>query len=735
VKTTFRGVVTATAFVLDVPVIGVAEARRRVVDWWSDGARVHVLPTGAWLLVLNAPVEVRAEHAPGLPLATPDSGIPVAGKLQHHQPGELPLADFTGWVDLDGFTVRHLTPADEPLPDPVEPTSSIPARRGMREVAKIGRPSRNTENLFAEPKRGSRLLGSIAELLTRGAYQRYLDRLTDLFQRKSWTEALREAIALSGEDGGQASPGFRTPRPRTGTLKPTPLRTPGGRTIMGAPGDHVQLSTLYQTAAEELEKVGRINEAAFVYADLLNDPGRAVALLERHERFAPAAELAEGRELAPDLVVRLWWKAGNRERAVDVARARGAFPAAIQFLSRVDKAAAVRLRREWVADRQRSSDHLGAVAAAWPAPDLRHLVLVNVQHGMALGGANAAHLLAYLVSEWPTEQTRATALALLDSEALTVTRERFVSTLLTLTAKDPVSDRILCTAALRAMQRDRKPALAKKLVGRSDPLAAADLPPITALQPSTGPLELHAPAEPGELPIHDAVRLDGGAILVAHGDLGARLLTVDGRVRAQWSVPAHQLVVADHGGCALLVAHYGEVSEVHELNLSSRKVRRWTTVRGKRFLPSYDGSLAIVLDEDGLAFLDTHAEHPKIVWRELGSEDVVRQIVRSPTSLAALVNNELWRWDLPSMTLRKRERKDEVVGAIVASGFYHFITDARIVSGDLIAVITGPDTFVHRGQADLTVVFTNLAAAGFRSHADTVTVWDNHNRLMTAELS
>jgi hypothetical protein len=88
----------------------------------------------------------------------------------------------------------------------------------------------------------------------------------------------------------------------------------------------------------------------------------------------------------------------------------------------------------------------------------------------------------------------------------------------------------------------------------------------------------------------DAVALAGG-ILVALGELGVRLLTADGRVRARWGVPTDGLVVADHGGSVLLLNRGETIVDVHTLDLVTRRVRHWSTLSLRRVLPSYDGTL------------------------------------------------------------------------------------------------------------------------------------------------
>ncbi|NLT54324.1 MAG: hypothetical protein GXX79_07105 [Actinomycetales bacterium] len=80
-----------------------------------------------------------------------------------------------------------------------------------------------------------------------------------------------------------------------------------------------------------------------------------------------------------------------------------------------------------------------------------------------------------------------------------------------------------------------------------------------------------------------------GGVLVALGDLGVRLLTGDGRERARWDVPADQVVMADHGGCALLLVHGEGLVDIHRLDLATRRVRHWATMRLGPVLPTDRG--------------------------------------------------------------------------------------------------------------------------------------------------
>ncbi|MFC4018438.1 bpX6 domain-containing protein [Micromonospora sp. GCM10011542] len=883
----FRGRLPARALLIDVCLIGEAEARRRVVETWQPAAALFELPGGAWLLEFAQAVEVRAELAAGLvlvdsdgvlhPSGTPVEGaragdvlIPLAGATTRVGRATLTLVDRSSWIDLTALRIEPLAALDRPVvaaaaPAPWQPPPPAPDLRAMAGVAS---PPQRTRRLLSASTRSSRrrqlpdtvvakivavgaailvyglaalvaaplpmlvvgagaallygiskiaasgtaasadggvpqtsrgtssgswwnalvtrlVLASRAARLAVSAQHRYVRRLSAAFERRDWDRALRGAISVSGPGG---RPTLRLPRPRTGDLVPHP-HLEGGPALPLDFGAQQHLRTLYRQAATELDRAGRVEESAFILADLLGLPVEAVALLERHRRYRLAAQLAEGRELDPDLTVRLWWQVGDRDRALQVARTRGAFAGAVERLARVDVAAARQLRAEWVRARQAADDHVGAVDAAWPDDELRPLAVTNIQAGMALGGHTAGYLFAHLVTWRPTADTVTTAIALLDGRdgELAPAQHGFVTALAELRCADRAQDRRLCTAALRLLVRDagRDPAVdaderrrvAGRLRQRADRLAAADLPPLPAGRtPAQGTrVDITAAGEAGQLPIHDAVLLSGRTILTAHGEFGVRLIGLDGRTRAAWDAPAHQLVVADHGANVLLVARRGPSCEVRSLDLSARRLRPPVAITAHQVLPSYDGALLTVVDDDGIAFVDLTADLPRISWRELDPTIAVLDIARSPTSLAALVrvthqtgmgaaSTEVWRWDLPSLMLRARRTVDldglASVAVLASSTLVTTSHDehadtyqvnghraaaqtvdtkpALLVSGGMSALrIDGPDdTTVEIVDADLRVVFPPaVGAIGIRGHADTLTVWEQNGRLVVIDLT
>ena len=51
----FKGLIQASGFVLDVPLLGQDEVTARVLSWWQEGAELFALPDGRWLLRLPSP--------------------------------------------------------------------------------------------------------------------------------------------------------------------------------------------------------------------------------------------------------------------------------------------------------------------------------------------------------------------------------------------------------------------------------------------------------------------------------------------------------------------------------------------------------------------------------------------------------------------------------------------------------------------------------------------------------
>lgn len=500
---------------------------------------------------------------------------------------------------------------------------------------------------------------------------RYLTRLTRQFERREWHDLLSDGIGLSAPGTGGDWLRLRMPGRRESLRLRTSADGDGPATVFGE-NAYAYLRRLYEQAARTLEEAGDLERATFVHAELLRDVPAAVAMLERQGRFGLAAELAEGRLSDAGLAVRLWWRAGERDEAVRVARAQGAYAEGVTRLEQVDAGAAVELREAWIMACRAAGDHLGAVRAAWPVPALRARSRGDIDAGSALGGEVEGQLLGYRLAAFPAGDAADRAVALLDSgeRSTRSVRHGLIVTLADEGAGDPAVERRVCSAAVRSVTRGDTPppvtrGARRRLAERADPLVRADLAHAPArTRAPVPPPDPSAPDEPGRLPVHDAAALPRGAVLAAHGQLGVRLYGPDGRTRARWDVPADQLVVADNGASALLVRRAGSLLDVHRLDLLSRRVRHWALLRARLIATSYDGVVAVVVDDDGIAFFDTLSDAPRVLWRELDAATEVFAVNRTADRLTAIVGTrgqglvELWVWELSSQLLRVRRRLD-----------------------------------------------------------------------------
>jgi hypothetical protein len=144
---------------------------------------------------------------------------------------------------------------------------------------------------------------------------------------------------------------------------------------------------------------------------------------------------------------------------------------------------------------------------------------------------------------------------------------------------------------------------------------------------------------------------------VALGELGARLLTRDGRTAHHFDVPAHRLVVSDHGDRAIALALRGEAVDLWRLDLLQRRAARWCTARVDAYARDYDGSLWFVSIGDEVFALDALAPAFKALWRVSRVGGPVGAIARQALQCHFVVGGPPWeRWtlELPALVLRRR---------------------------------------------------------------------------------
>lgn len=681
-------------------------------------------------------------------LRTASSGLArIIGGRVHHEALSTSV-DIASWLDLSSFTTASVESLGE-RPAPIAAPAPGPSVEALLPVR--GAPSKERDALVESLARGDRTTGAsgffarVLQALARwiaasqrrarsvmppsaqsalGWLGRFLDRLVDAivpdavarwlarqhekylaelfesFERGDIDEVLRRAIPLGGDTGEslRRMPPLGLP-PRRTAFDPLEGRGQRTSTSLSLSTDLFQeLSNVYRSAFERLKREGRVRDAAFVLARLLHKPEEAVAYVESTKELRLAAELAEGFTLAPGLIVRQWWLAGDHERALLLARRHGAFADAIARLHRKAPDAADALRGVWVRHLEEAGDLAGALAVLRQAAtttlreDESRLLVKALERGGVLAATALPRMLALVPESWAS-------------------LERLARALLQESAQDPsvlhayagaVADGLSTTSKVDSLRALAKPLLRRSfaladtatvkrllpLVG--DALLVNDLPEKALTAPVPTPLDLRLDASDcGTTPVLDAAVLSDGRVLVALGESGVKLLTRDGRLVVHFDVPAHHLVVSDHGDRALVLAQRGETSLVSKLDLIARTSAVWGELRLARWAETYDGAAWIVAEtirhrssgnpSTMLHVLDMTGNARRSVW----SVDVPGEILalqRSGTSLAAAVAEaslaswSVWRWDLPTLTLRARtalpraEERVPVVLAVAAEG-------------------------------------------------------------------
>ncbi|MFP2932586.1 hypothetical protein ACLESO_47055, partial [Pyxidicoccus sp. 3LG] len=544
----------------------------------------------------------------------------------------------------------------------------------------------------------------------------YVRRLFEMFEEGNLQEALRYAIPLGKDMDGNAREALGLPGPRE---RLTIQTTKGGVSSVFAGGEELfaALKERYRDAFRRFEREGRIDEAAFVLAELLGAYEEAVSFLERHGRFKLAAELAEGRGLPPGLVVRQWFLAKDVARATAIARRSGAFSDAVLRLERTHPEEARVLRLLWGETLAESGDFVRAVQAVWPLSNARELARAWIQRGVECGGAAGARLLALWATGFADglESAGKRVRELLDEDGPQAAANRLSFHLALLGEQDSPRRTALVTPTARALLRDRAGGISypssfiTRLLGHApDGTLRTDLPPLSEVTPpppwdgDTPRPQLHATArasDEGVFPIHDAVVLPDGRMLLALGEAGVRLLREDGQVVAHFDVPAFALVPSLNGDRALALAPRGEVRRLSRLDLVARRASAWCDASLDAWAPTYDGGVWFVASGNKVMMVDALAADLRALWRVADLPQKVVALAADAARLSFLTADlERWTYDVPQgPTLRARTpRVSQEQGIVV-----RHLSSSLTADGELAARVAFflPQTAAEREPA------------------------------------
>jgi hypothetical protein len=552
-----------------------------------------------------------------------------------------------------------------------QPAQTAPA--GAAPVAAAGAPRQSwlaaLRDRFARAVWSSRL----AHLLGR-RYAAHLARVLAMLDAQDYDNALRNAVPLSNDVSSalQPAPPLGLPVARANLAIWTGPRRAGTALSLGADLFEL-LRQRYRRAFERLDAVGDVEKAAFVLAELLNAAEEAVSYLERHGRLKLAAELAEARGLPPGLVIRLWFLAGDRTRAVQIARTTGAFADAVLRLEQSHQEEARNLRLMWADTLASAGAYGAAIDVALPVTEGRRLVDAWIDRAIAVGGPGGARMLARKIRRAPEQFAglRDQALDLLRRESEDSTAE-VVAFAQELADHEPTDEvRVLARPAVRRLLREGRDADRERLIDRllknADAVFAADVRATAPgpfsrrvpLRSRTEPLEISRPAaDRGGIPLTDAALLPDGRMLVAAGELGVFLMSRDGKVIMRFAEPAHSLVMSDQGDRAIVLAQRGEVFRISRLDLVGKRMQHWCDARFTRFATDFDGSIWFVARGGTLYAIDTLAPRWAHLWKVDEQGATVQGVARDGRWMSALFvgqRSEMWTYELPSITLRRRQ--------------------------------------------------------------------------------
>lgn len=642
------------------------------------------------------------------------------GVLQLTASSSATRVDLGAWLELDGFAivdVHHLGPPPRRIelievpaadaealfgdawPEPDPERGQIIEALERRRAARASASAEGSEDASADASAGSsagpaepRAPGPFArawrairervfgyppiDAAMSQRHERYVQETLDLFELGELDEALRRAIpttTLGGNERSPPAPSMPSPRSTLDISRAPPSTT---SSVSLDTQLFTRLRDVYARVATQLETEGRIDEAAFVYFELLHDSLAGVTLLERHGRYAMAAEIAEARQLSPELIVRLWFFAEQPQRAIRVARRTGVFAAAIRSLERSQPDAAARLRRIWAEHEAETGDFVAAIEALWPVVEQRERTREWIDRAQPyVGPATRARLLGLELELQPdaVEQLHARIEPeLVDNTPDAATLRVELAKQIPQWSASPARD-ALASVVGRALLRDfggprdaeLHAALGQLLAKVSNATLRVDLPrferePVPSLAQRSTTLERElSEREVGSLlPCDVAVLPDGGA-LVALGEAGILQLRRDGRIAHHYTAPAHELVVSAQGSVALGLSRRDAFVQIWRLDVGQRRARWWQDLRLDTWAPRHDDGYWFVADSDALFALDLLVDTAAPLWRvPLNRERVDRIHVGSQdldVLMASQLGPELFHFELPALVLRQRE--------------------------------------------------------------------------------
>ncbi len=542
---------------------------------------------------------------------------------------------------------------------------------------------------YSEPKPPSKFANKIRQFFTKALFQmkvaqilgkqqaRYLAKMMEMFESGDIKEALKYAIPLDDmkelQELTKKTPYLGFLRPRD-DLKINYGRTATNSSVFLEDDWFNDLQKLYRQTFDRLVAQNRIEEAAFVLAELLKNNSEAVEFLEKHGKLRLAAELAEARGLSKEIIVRQWFIAGEKRRAIQLAVLHNCFEYVVTKLEQQKHPQAAELRQLWAENLADSGNYTAAVNVIWPLEAKRDTAKEWIDKVIEFGGAVSGQMLAKKITNFPESfdeiKARFEEFLAENSSEGQEKRLAFALEALRLNTNDElrILSRPLARKILADMAKDsRRFAVLdfRQLIELTGDYALrTDLPKLPQItegakfEPLTITVEER---EKGAGRVYDTCLLPDGKMAVALGEAGVKIISKTGKTIAHFDQPTQRFIVSDFGTKAIgLTARDGSY-RLTKFDFVNRRAGYWCEANLTTFAPTYDGNLWFVALNDEIYAIDTNAKDFEAVWRVPDMGGNVYEVARSKNKLMLLVDLpgkgiEKWWYDLPDLVLRSRNQ-------------------------------------------------------------------------------
>lgn len=502
---------------------------------------------------------------------------------------------------------------------------------------------------------------------------KYLESMIKLFEEGNFDEALKYAIPINAdeEDSRPTTLGSFKPRNKLSFSKKVYGQ---GAAIPCEPETQYRISQLYQKSFEELAKKNRIDEAAFVMIELLNNVTKGIEYLEQNKRYQQALDIAITKDADPNIIVRLCCLTQQWDKAIMIAKQYNSFANSVMLLEQHDSAIAEKLRLIWANTLAERGEWVTAIDVIWPLVEYRYLAEKWFEYAEKMAEfsgsilvkklilcpdslAYHAHYLETLQIDPDRYEERAViALAILQNKQERSKLKPLLAALIHAIIADSVQYSVNLSRVnyIDLVNYCNDQALKMDL----SPFSQINMKVIQPLNEDPRHQVITCSAS-GYRIIYDAVPIRNGHLLLALGDAGIIIVDKMGIQLKHFMIAAHTIVLSYNLSQVLLLAQRDDVFHIHKLDLATEQWQSLGYLKLVKWAKEFDGFNWTVLVNNCIQVINIE-NTLKIGWKVELEEYAMTSIASSSKQEKWLLKNtsngsfELWHYELPSRRLKDR---------------------------------------------------------------------------------